>query len=229
MHLPDRLHIAHDALVLEIGGGGDPHPRSTVLVDKYPGPDGMRQRGGDALEVGTRTLIQADGAHLPFRDGQFDYVIASHVIERVPTPDVFAFVRELQRVGARGYIEAPSIAYDVLRDVPEHVWLVHLADGTIHLAPRGGPEAWVRLHDPLFDDPGFRVVVERFADLFFVGMEWRKALGMVIHENVEDLVSIVPGGWASDAICLGNHRARERDRETRSIRRRASAAVPDPL
>ena len=164
MHLPDCLDIPKDAAVLEIGGGGDPHPRSTVLVDKFPDADGMRQRGGDHLAIGTRVLIQADGALLPFRDHQFDYVIASHVIEHVPSPDIFAFVQEMQRVAPRGYVEAPSIVYERLRQIPEHLWFVHLDSGVIHLAAIGDPDSWSSLTEPLFGDVGFRGDLRRLAE-----------------------------------------------------------------
>jgi uncharacterized protein YbaR (Trm112 family) len=226
MHLPDRLNIPHDALVLEIGGGGGPHPRTSVLVDKYPGSDGTRQRGGVALVVGSRTLIQADGSRLPFRDGQFDYVIASHVIEHVPAPDVFGFIQELQRVATRGYLEAPSIVYETLRDIPEHLWLVHLAEGTVHLTPRPEAEPWTRLTDPLFDDAGFRAVIERLADLFFVGMEWEKSLCIETHATLEELVAVVPNAWATEAIGVGNDRARTRELERSGLGRLTAAALP---
>lgn len=226
MHLPDRLNIPHAALVLEIGGGGDPHPRSSVLVDKFPDADGMRQRGGGALVLGSRTLIQADGSRLPFRDDQFDYVIASHVIEHVPLPDVLAFVHELQRVARRGYLEAPSIVYESMRRIPEHLWFVHLVAGGVHLAPRGHPEAWTAMSDPLFDDEVFGAVVGRFAEMFFVGMEWEKPLSIEMHDTVEELVVAVPDGWATGAIGMGNHRAHARELERSRTRRLAEAALP---
>jgi hypothetical protein len=226
MHLPDRMNIPDDALVLEIGGGGSPHPRTSVLVDKYPGSDGTGQRGGVALVVGPRVLIQADGSRLPFRDRQFDYVIASHVIEHVPTPDVFSFIQELQRVATRGYLEAPSIVCDILRDIPEHLWLVHLAEGAVHLTPRRKAESWTKFTERLFDDAGFRAVVERLADLFFVGMEWERTLRIEMHPTVEELVAVVPNAWAIEAIGIGNDRARASELERRSAGRLAAAALP---
>jgi hypothetical protein len=226
MHLPDRLNIPDDALVLEIGGGGDPHPRASVLVDKYPGADGERQRGGAALVVGSRALIQADASRLPFRDDQFGYVIASHVIEHIPSPDVFAFVGELQRVAPRGYLEAPSVVFEILRDIPEHVWLVHLADGRVHLAARGHPQSWTRLTDPLFEDAGFREVVERLADVFFVGMEWEESLSVTTYETVDELVGVVPAGWATDAMVMGDDRIRAHELERDRLRWLAAASLP---
>lgn len=226
MHLRDRLSIPDDALVLEVGGGGDPHPRASVLVDKFPDADGVGQRGGVELVVDSRVLIQADGSRLPFRDHQFDYVIASHVIEHVPLPDVLPFVCELQRVARRGYLEAPSIVYESMRRIPEHLWFVHLAAGVVHLAPRGSPEAWTTMSEPLFDDAAFGAVMERLADVFFVGMEWEETLFVEMHDTVEQLVALVPDGWAREATLMGNSRARARELERSRTRRLVAAALP---
>ena len=96
------LPISRDALVLEVGSGGNPYPRANVLLDAY---QESRERHWDAL-VHDRPTILSFGENLPFKDKVFDYVIAAHVLEHTPNPE--KFLSELQRVGKAGYIETPD-------------------------------------------------------------------------------------------------------------------------
>lgn len=210
--------------MLEIGAGGDPHPQASILLDRYPDADGARQRGGLDLVRDSRPLIQADGSRLPFRDGQFDYVIASHVLEHVPDPA--GFVAELQRVAEGGYIETPSLIYERMRAIPEHLWFVHLADGVVYLAPRSDPDAWTGLTDVLFDQPTFRRAVEALADVFFVGMEWQQSLRVVTCESLEELIARIPANWMQSAVDSSDARQLRLRREKPLIRRFARAALP---
>ena len=65
---------------------------------------------------------------LPFKDKYFDFVIASHVIEHVK--DVKIFIKELQRVSSRGYIELPTILEDnlVFENKNDHLWHMEFDD-----------------------------------------------------------------------------------------------------
>ena len=67
-----------------------------------------------------------------FKDKEFDFVIASHILEHVEDP--FAFCKELSRIGKRGYIEVPTPLFDNLVDGPNfvkygHKWWVTFDDG----------------------------------------------------------------------------------------------------
>ena len=88
--------------MLDVGAGHAAHPRADVVVDKYVADDFER---GAALDLG-KPLIVADGHALPFADGAFAYVIASHVLEHATDPVRFA--RELTRVGRRGIRPGPE-------------------------------------------------------------------------------------------------------------------------
>lgn len=202
MHLKRQLNIPLDGLVLEIGGGVSPHPQSDILVDYFVDEAGFRHRGGQPLVIGNRVLIQADGALLPFRDHQFNYVVLSHVIEHIAEDKIVEFTNELQRVGLSGYIETPSILYEAIRDVPEHIWYVVCADEVLHLCKKTVSSLWKPFLDPLFDDGDFCSVVEKHADLFFTGLEWTSKFKVEIHEDFSDLYSIYPEGWASGVVSI---------------------------
>lgn len=113
----------HDR-VLEIGPGATPHPRSNAFLELKFDSDQERisQRGNVVQEphFRKRPVYFYDGGKFPFEDGQFDYVICSHVIEHVPDP--VAFLDEVFRVGkGRGYLEYPLITYEYIYDFDVHL------------------------------------------------------------------------------------------------------------
>ena len=65
---------------------------------------------------------------LPFSDKEFNFVIASHVLEHVD--NIEYFIKELERVANSGYIEVPTRLEDNLVDVNEkaHIWWINFDD-----------------------------------------------------------------------------------------------------
>ena len=65
---------------------------------------------------------------LPFKDKEFDFVIASHVMEHVD--DVEFFISELERVSRKGYIELPTMLEDnlVFENKKDHLWHMDFDD-----------------------------------------------------------------------------------------------------
>ena len=59
---------------------------------------------------------------LPFKDNEFDFVIASHVIEHVE--DFQFFINEIERISKQGYIELPTRLEDnlVIENLKDHIW-----------------------------------------------------------------------------------------------------------
>ena len=82
--------------ILDIGCGYTANENANVLCDvidlqkKYP----------------NKKFIKLDSKNLPFGDKEFDFVIASHVIEHTEDPEFF--IKELQRISTKGYIEVPT-------------------------------------------------------------------------------------------------------------------------
>jgi SAM-dependent methyltransferase len=109
-----QLRIGPNALVLDVGSGSNPHPRADVLLERYE--SGVHRHGTSA--VFDRPAVFADACRMPFRDKTFDYVIAFHVLEHVPTPETF--LRELSRVAKAGYIETPNAIFDKLAPYDVH-------------------------------------------------------------------------------------------------------------
>lgn len=111
-----RLHcpVPRDALVLEVGSGGSPYARANVLLDAY---EVTRERHWAPL-VADRPTVLGFVENLPFRDGAFDFVIASHVLEHSPDPE--RFIAELQRVARAGYIETPDAFMERVNPYHDH-------------------------------------------------------------------------------------------------------------
>jgi len=103
-----RLHvpIGKEALVLEIGSGGNPYPRANVLLDAY---EETVERWYAPL-VKDRPFVLGIAEKLPFKNKSFDFIIASHVLEH--STDPAAFLREISRVGKAGYIEVPDAFFE---------------------------------------------------------------------------------------------------------------------
>ena len=76
-----RLYVPvpTDALVLDIGSGGNPYPRANVLLDAYE--EGTERSNAPLIK--DRPMVFGLAESLPFKDNSFDFVIASHVLERV--------------------------------------------------------------------------------------------------------------------------------------------------
>ena len=70
----------------------------------------------------SKNFIKISGKKLPFKDKEFDFVIASHVIEHVE--DFEFFIKELERISPRGYIELPTRLGDnlVFENKNDHIW-----------------------------------------------------------------------------------------------------------
>ena len=75
-----------------------------------------------------RKFIKIEGKNLPFKDKEFDFVIASHVIEHVE--DFEFFLKELERISTKGYIELPTRLGDnlVFENKTDHLWHMDFDD-----------------------------------------------------------------------------------------------------
>jgi len=140
-HTP--IPFAADWLVLDVGSGHNPNPRSDVLADRFVWDDA--ERSGQKIRLpDDNKFVQADGAALPFADHSFDFVICSHVLEHVPSDSLDAFCRELNRVAKAGYIETPSKWAEILRHAPNHRWFASVRQGVLTFEPiaAGYPLGW---------------------------------------------------------------------------------------
>jgi uncharacterized protein YbaR (Trm112 family) len=120
-------------LVVEVGAGQSPHPRTDLVVDKYVADD--YERAGEAALDFSKPLVVGDGHRLPLRDRAAAYVIAIHVLEHATDPGAFA--GELARIAPAGFVQVPSREAELTFSWPYHPWLIDLRGGRLVFAPRG--------------------------------------------------------------------------------------------
>jgi len=89
---------------VEVGAGSNPTPGVDVTVDHTP----AGQPGDAGCELGqtSTAMVTADMAHLPFDDGEFDTLIARHILEH--HPDTLTVLREWARVAHRLVVICPD-------------------------------------------------------------------------------------------------------------------------
>jgi uncharacterized protein YbaR (Trm112 family) len=136
-------------LVLDVGAGESPHPRADLVVDKYVADDFER---GAPLDL-TRPVVVADGEALPFADGAFAYVIASHVLEHAIDPARFA--AELSRVADAGFVQVPSRDAELVYGWPFHPWWIERRQDTLVFRPKeiDAPPGGRVMHDAYAESP----------------------------------------------------------------------------
>jgi uncharacterized protein YbaR (Trm112 family) len=172
------VNIAPNDLVLEIGSGHNPKVRADVLCDKYLLDD--TERGGAI--VADRPFVVGDAEALPFRDGAFDYVICTHVLEHAQ--DVERFIAELQRVATAGYIETPSEVGEWLYGWEYHRWLVNRIDGRLVLRRKTERGPFGRLfHEMGATDADFMALHRRYHHVFLVQHEWRTKIDYEVRDT----------------------------------------------
>ena len=104
--------------ILDIGCGYTAHSNASVICDVQDLSHFYKDK----------KFIRLKEKTLPFKNKEFDFVIASHVMEHVD--DVDYFIEELERVSVKGYIELPTILEDnlVFENKKDHLWHMEFDD-----------------------------------------------------------------------------------------------------
>jgi hypothetical protein len=176
-----RLPVSADGLVLDVGAGGCPYPRSDVSLDRLIG---AQHRCGSALLV-DRPVVIADAQRMPFKDKAFDFVVASHILEHMKEPHLF--LEELSRVGKAGYIETPNVIFERLDPYSIHCLEIMTLEGRLYIRKKG------RVAEDLFmqslkiyrRDPSWAKVFRGAPDLFHVRHFWRDRIDFEVFNPGE--------------------------------------------
>lgn len=149
------LGIGPTDRVLEVGGAANAFPRADVVCDLTFGQTGQRNGAPGVFRNGT-TYVEAAAEALPFRDGEFDFVWCTQVLEHVRDPARAA--AELSRVARRGFVEVPSRVGEMLNGNPTHRWVVDREGDVLVFRPRTFVEHPFDhlLYGRLFQDPEFK-------------------------------------------------------------------------
>ena len=187
-----RYHVPvpGNALVLEVGSGGNPYPRANVLLDAYAE---TRERHWAPLTADRPTVL-GFVEKLPFKDKSFDFVIASHVLEHSAQPE--KFLSELQRVARAGYIETPDAFMERINPYRDHRLEVTVRDGRLLIHKKA---AW-RVDDHLVERyeaaakrPITRETIPSHPFDFHVRYYWAGSIAVAIENPAVD------AGWEPPA------------------------------
>lgn len=196
MFFPERVKsIRATDQVLEIGPGAHPHPRSNVLLEKvFENKEEEEAQRGYAKALATdKKVVFYEGGAFPFKDKEFDYVICSHVLEHVPAGDLPLFFAEMQRVASKGYIEFPTIFYELINYQDVHLWLMNYRDQVIYFLDKSlfRSNNIHRVYREMFygRDKCFFDSFSMYKELYFAGFEWKDKLNFKMIEDFDFLVN----------------------------------------
>ena len=112
IHIEKILSENPNWKILDIGCGHGANKFATTISDIMDLSEHYKDK----------TFVKITEKKLPFKDKEFDFIIASHVVEHVE--DVSFFLSELTRIGKKGYIEVPTRLEDnlVFENKKAHLW-----------------------------------------------------------------------------------------------------------
>ena len=156
--------------ILDIGCGYKPHKNASVIADIQDFSDFYKEK----------KFIQIQGKNLPFKDKEFDFVIASHVIEHVD--DFEFFIKELERISSKGYIELPSRMGDnlVFENKNDHIWWFYFDDTANKLIVSKKNQ----LIDPFITVATAKLFEEIFRESLVIELAWEKKIDYKIDNQI---------------------------------------------
>lgn len=194
MFFADKIkNVKETERVLEIGPGAYPHPRSDVFLEKiFDSKDAFVQSGYANPAELKKEVVYYKGDRFPFEDKSFDYVICSHVVEHIPVNELPLFISEMERVAKKGYIEFPTVFYELVNYEPVHLWLMNFRDGKMLFLDK---TIFVssnihKIIKTMFycKDKYMRNVLGLYKELFFFGFEWENKIPYEIVKEYDVLV-----------------------------------------
>ena len=156
--------------ILDIGCGYRANKNATIIADIQ---DLSNHYKG-------KKFIKINGKNLPFRDKEFDFVISSHVIEHVE--DFEFFVKELERISTKGYIELPSRLGDnlIFENKNDHVWWFAYDDVNNQIVASKRNQ----LVDPFMTVSMGKLFEEIFRESFVLELVWEEKIEYKIDNKI---------------------------------------------
>jgi ubiquinone/menaquinone biosynthesis C-methylase UbiE len=193
MFFPELIKsIKSSDRVLEVGPGGEPHPRSDVFLEyEFESQAQAESQRAYAAPLKTKKpIVFYKGEVFPFKDKEFDYVICSHVAEHVENLD--KFIAEVTRVGKAGYLEYPTIYYDYLYNIPNHITFVKRKNQTLYWMSKNQSKLseFQLVQNLLYESLSQRHfdLIDNLRPFFFEGFEWVDSVKTNETEELKDLI-----------------------------------------
>jgi ubiquinone/menaquinone biosynthesis C-methylase UbiE len=155
--------------VLDIGCGFTAHEKANVVCDVQDLSNFYKDK----------KFVKLNDKKLPFSDKEFDFVIASHVIEHVE--DVSFFIKELERVSSKGYIELPTPLEDnlVFENKNDHIWHLEFNDIENKLLIKKR----IQFIEPLITVSTAKKLAKFFKQSLILELFWQNSIEFELIEN----------------------------------------------
>lgn len=198
-----NLKIMKKDRILEVGSGHNPLSRSNVIVERYI--DSNYHRCGEVKIYPHQEIINANGEDMPFKDKEFDYVICNQVLEHVDNPE--RFIKEIMRVGKRGYMETPSLLGEFLFPKESHKWVILEIDNKLILFEKEKmPGNYKNNYGELFlnylpyHSLGFKILSYTEGSLLTNRYEWSDSIEFIVNPKDEYYLSFFTKAWDRDMV-----------------------------
>ena len=129
-----------------------------------------------------KKFIKLTEKKLPFKDKEFDFVIASHVMEHVE--DIDFFIKELERVSKKGYIELPTMLEDnlVFENKKDHLWHMDFDDVENKLLI----SKKIQYFEPVLTVSTIKKLNEVFRTSLVLELIWEDSINYIVNQSTED-------------------------------------------
>ena len=170
-HIQNILKENLDWKILDIGCGYNANPLANVICDIQD----LSNHYKDKKFI----RLNSNENKLPFKDKEFDFVIASHVLEHVR--DFKTFISEIERISNQGYIEVPTKLEDnlVFENKIDHIWHMDFDDvnQNLEISPR------YQILEPVLTVSSIKKFNEYFKKSFILELYWSDKINYVFLEN----------------------------------------------
>ena len=168
-HIENIISQNPDWKVLDIGCGYGASKYATTICDILDLSDHYKDK----------TFIKINEKKLPFKDKEFDFIIASHVVEHVE--DISYFLNELARVGKKGYIEVPTKLEDnlVFENKKAHIWHLVFDDvlNKLNISKK------IQYIEPVLTVSTIKKFNDYFRESLVIELYWEESIEFNIVEN----------------------------------------------
>ena len=158
--------------ILDIGCGYNANKFAKVICD-------VQDLSNHYLDKKFIRLIEKK---LPFKDKEFDFVVASHVMEHVE--DIDFFIKELERVSKKGYIELPTMLEDnlVFENKKDHLWHMDFDDVENKLLI----SKKIQYFEPVLTVSTIKKLNEVFRTSLVLELIWEDTINYIVNQGTKD-------------------------------------------
>ena len=169
LHIEKILSENQNWKILDIGCGYGANKYATTISDVVDLSEHYKDK----------FFVKITDKTLPFKDKEFDFVIASHVAEHVE--DISFFLNELSRIGKKGYLEVPTRLEDnlVFENKNAHLWHLIFDDVSNELNILKKQEYF----DPILTVSSIKKLNNYFRESLVIELCWEDSIDFVFNDD----------------------------------------------